>query len=428
MKPPRAAIVSIGEELLQGRIRDGNAAHFAAVLLRMGVLVRRFFTVGDEPGALPGLLEELRGSWELVLTTGGLGPTADDRVRAEVAALLGVPLAEIEGAAPPLEALWRRQFPGTPPPAHFLAQALVPRGARPLRNRCGTAWGFACDLGCTRLLCLPGPPGECQAAFEEGGGREEVEELLPAAGRPALGTFHASGVTESQVEGRIRDLMERAGNPRLGIVAGVRRVTVSVMALPEGGRSAGEILEEAARELHDRLGGMLWGRDGETLEAVVVELLARRGERVALAESCTGGRLAARLTSVPGASRVFGHGWVTYADEAKIRELGVSGDLLRKHGAVSREAAAAMAAAARRKAGSDWALSVTGIAGPDGGSLEKPVGLVFLGLAGPEGVRTLRRRQYARSGRILVQEQSVRDGLETLRRALLGLEPLPDRG
>jgi len=428
MKPLRAAIVSIGEELLQGRIQDRNAGHFAGVLLRMGFLVQRFFTVGDQPGVLPGLLEELRGNWDLVLTTGGLGPTADDRVRAEVSALLGVPLAEVAGAMGPLEALWRRQFPGTPPPAHYLAQALVPRGARPLANRCGTAWGFACDLGSTRLLCLPGPPGECQAAFEEGGGREEVEKFLPAAERPVLGTFHASGVTESQVEGRIRDLMEREGNPRLGIVAGVRQVTVSVLAFPEAGRPAGEILEETARELQDRLSGMLWGRDRETLEAVVVKLLAQRSERVALAESCTGGRLAARLTSVPGASRVFGHGWVTYADEAKIRELGVPSGLLRKHGAVSREVAAAMAAGARRKAGSDWALSVTGIAGPGGGTPEKPVGLAFLGLAGPEGVRTLRRRQYARSGRILIQEQSVRDGLETLRRALLGLEALPDRG
>jgi len=427
MKSPRAAIVSIGEEILQGRIQDRNAGHFAAVLLRMGVLVRRFFTVGDEPGALAGLLGELRGPWDLVLATGGLGPTADDRVRAETAALLGVPLTEVPGALAPLEALWRRQFPGTPPPAHYLAQARVPRGARPLANRCGTAWGFACDLGGTRLLCLPGPPGECQAAFEEGGGREEVEKLLPAGGRPGLATFHASGVTESQVEGRIRDLMEREGNPRLGITAGVRRVTVSVMALPESGRSAGEILEETARELRERLGGMLWGRDEETLEAVVVGLLQRRGERVALAESCTGGRLAARLTSVPGASRVFGHGWVTYADAAKIGELGVPEELLGRHGAVSREVAAAMASGARGRAGSDWALSVTGIAGPDGGTSGKPVGLVFLGLAGPDGVRTLRRRQYARSGRASIQEQSVRDGLETLRRALLGLEPLPDR-
>ncbi len=156
------------------------------------------------------------------------------------------------------------------------------------------------------------------------------------------------------------------------------------------------------------------------------ELAARR-QTVATAESCTGGRIAAALTRVPGASEVFGHGWVCYADAAKTAELGVPPALLAAHGAVSAEVAAAMAAGARARSGADWALSTTGVAGPGGGSRDKPVGLVYLGLAGPAGSRVLRRKQYARAGRSGVQGQTVRDALEALRREILGFSPLGDR-
>ena len=425
---PRAVIVSIGEELLEGRILDLNSRYFAEELLRLGFLVRQMHTVGDEPGGLRALLQELASRFDLILTTGGLGPTVDDRVREEVAGYLGVPLDDVDGAAEPLAELYRRQQEEDPPP-WFLAQARVPMGAKPLRNRAGTAWGFLCELDPgTWLCCLPGPPRECQSAFLDGGARDALVQRFGSGDEIAFGSFHTSGMVESAVEARIRDLMETQGNPRLGIVASGMRVTVSVMAYRDpDGRSAREVLEGTAEELARRLGEQLWGRDEDTLPGVVVRELHSRGQTVALAESCTGGRLAGALTSVPGASEVFGFGWCTYANHAKTQELGVAPELLETRGAVSPEVAAAMAVGARERARADWAVSVTGIAGPEGGSAEKPVGLVYLGIAGAQGVHVVKRRQYARAGRSLVQQQSVRDALDGLRRAITGLAPLPDR-
>jgi len=425
---PRVVLLPLGEELLQGRVQDANSPWLAREVLALGGEVRRILVLGDEAGELAGALADLAGRCELVVTTGGLGPTADDRVRREVAALLGVPLVDVPGGVPRLAGLWRRQHGGEAP-VHFLDQARVPRGARPLANRAGTAWGFASRLPDGRhLLCLPGPPGECRAAFLDGGGREEVARLCPGSrGGVLLRTLHVAGLPETAVETRIRDLLEGPGNPRFGSVAGRRQVTVSILARPEGDRDGAEILEEAAAEVRRRLGALVWGADEETLPGVVVGLLRERRQTVVTAESCTGGRLAAALTSVPGASEVFLGGWVAYADAVKVRELGVAEALLREHGAVSEAVARAMAAGARERAGADHALAVTGIAGPGGGSLEKPVGTVWLGVAGPGGVWAVHRRAYARAGRTAVQEQSVRDALEALRRELLGLERLPER-
>ena len=192
-----------------------------------------------------------------------------------------------------------------------------------------------------------------------------------------------------------------------------------------GGKSATEVLEGTAAKLRTRLGDLLWGRDGQTLERVVVGELLQRGETVATAESCTGGLLAATLTKVSGASEVFGFGWSTYSNQAKMAQLGVDPTLLERHGAVSQEVAYAMAEGARKASGSTWAISATGIAGPSGGTEGKPVGTVFLGLAGPKGSFSVHRRQFSRAGREGVQLQTVRDCLELLRRELKGLPRLP---
>ncbi|TAH38871.1 MAG: nicotinamide-nucleotide amidohydrolase family protein [Planctomycetota bacterium] len=425
---PQAIVVSVGEELLEGRVLDTNAQLLAGELLRLGFVVQRFLTIGDAPAAFQDLLAEYAGRADAIVSSGGLGPTADDRVRAEAAAAAGVALVDVPDALPQLAELYRRQL-HTEPPDHYLAQARVPAGALPLPNHAGTAWGFAQSLGPrTRLVCLPGPPREAAACFFDGGGRADLAARVSAGRRLAFGTFHTAGWTESAVEGRIRDLLERSGNPRMGIIASGRRVTVSVLACDEPGCSAIELLEATATQLRTRLGEILWGRDDETLEGVAVRILAERGQTVATAESCTGGRLAAALTAIPGASDVFRYGWITYADAAKTSELGVPAELLRGAGAVSPETAIAMAEGARRKASADWALSITGIAGPGGGSAEKPVGLVWIGVAGPQGSYAVRRRMFARAGRAAVQEQSVRDALEALRRELLGLNRLPDRG
>lgn len=423
---PTGVVLSMGEELLEGRVLDTNSQFLSRELLGLGIQVRKRYTLGDAPGDLRAQLEELKGHTDCVVSSGGLGPTTDDRVRSEVAALLGVPLEPIPDAPPLLHEIWSRAHEGTPPET-FLHQVFIPLGATPIRNRAGTAWGFACDLGGgTRLICLPGPPQECRSSFFEGGGRKELEDFVGSKEALALGTFHTTGMPESKVEALVHDLMIRGGNPRMGITASARKVSLSVLAWEEpGGKSANEVLEETATLLRSRLGDLLWGRDEQTLERVVVGELLQRKETVATAESCTGGLLAATLTKVSGASEVFGFGWSTYSNQAKETQLGVAPEIIQKHGAVSAEVAQAMAEGARVASGADWALSATGVAGPSGGTEGKPVGTVYLGLAGPKGSFAVHRRQFSRAGREAVQLQTVRDCLELLRRELKNLPRLP---
>jgi len=427
-RQPEAVVLSIGEELLQGRIADGNAREFAQELLRMGFVVRRFLTIGDAPGDLQRALGELDGSASVLISTGGLGPTADDRVRAETAAYAGVNLQEVPGAVAALTQLFLRNL-REEAPKPFLAQGFVPGDARPIANAAGSAWAFVLDLPRgTRYLAMPGPPVECRSAFHDGGGAAALAERAHGAAGVAFRSFHTAGAAESAIEAKIRELLAESENPRYGITANARGVTVSALAFAaEGGPSPETLLDAASVTLRERLGELLWGSDADTLPEVVVRALVARGASVTVAESCTGGRIAAAITSVPGCSRVFRGGWICYANESKVRELGVAEALIEDHGAVSEEVAIAMAAGARVRAGADWAVSATGVAGPDGGSEAKPVGLVWIGVAGPEGAWAVQRRQWARAGRSSVQQQSVRDALDALRRELSGQPRLPPR-
>lgn len=423
-----AIVLSVGEEILQGRIADTNARDLAQELMRLGFVVRRCLTVGDAPGDLQRALAECDGAAAALVSSGGLGPTADDRVRAETAAYAQLALREVPGAVETLTALFLRNS-REPAPRPFLAQGFVPEGARPIPNVAGTAWAFVLDLPRgTRYLATPGPPGECRAAWREGGGAAALAERARGAAGLAFRTFHTAGAPESVVEAHIRELLADSANPRYGITANARGVSISALAsASEGGEPPERLLDDAEAQLRARLGDLLWGRDGETLPQVVVRALAQRGASVATAESCTGGRVAAALTSVPGSSQVFRAGWVCYSNESKTRELGVSTECVERHGAVSEPVAIALALGARTRAGTDWAVSTTGVAGPDGGSEDKPVGLVWIGIAGPDGAWAVRRRQWARAGRSSIQQQSVRDALDALRRELLGLSRLPPR-
>ncbi|KAA3607272.1 MAG: nicotinamide-nucleotide amidohydrolase family protein [Planctomycetota bacterium] len=427
-QPPTALILAVGEEILQGRVVDTNSGLFARILRQEGFEVRRMLTLGDDPDELGQALESHQGAFDLILSTGGLGPTVDDRVRAEAAQVAGKPLVPVTGIREKLAKLWARQRAGETATESFLRQASVPEGAVALANAAGTALGFALTLPQgARLLCLPGPPREAEAAFWDGGGLQELHRWFGPRPDLAYRCFHASGLPESVVESQIRDLLQQGGNPRLGITADARKVTISALARSEPARSAEHVLDAVGTELKQRLGDVLWGQDDQTLESVVVELLRQRKETVAVAESCTGGRLVAALTAVPGASRVFEMGFIAYANRVKEEALAVPRSLLEAHGAVSAQVAAAMAAGVQRRAASHWGLATTGIAGPDGGTPAKPVGLVFIGVAGPTGNFAVRRRCFARAGRSSVQQQSVRDALEALRREVLGLARLPER-
>jgi nicotinamide-nucleotide amidase len=426
--PPRALVLAIGEEILQGRIADSNSSWLARELLALGFEVRRFLTVGDAPGDLQRALTEADGSYALVASTGGLGPTADDRVRAEAAASAGVALQAVPGAVEALDELFRSRYHNSAPEP-YRAQGRVPAGARALANAAGTAWAFALPLPRGSLyVALPGPPREAAAAWQEGGGRAACAERSPAHGSLLYRAFHTAGQPESAVEARIHELLAHSVNPTYGITANAEAVTVSMLARGEGpGREAQVLMAAAESDLRQRLGDLLWGSGGETLADVVVRGLRAAGATVACAESCSGGRIAAALTSVPGASAVFGAGWVCYANESKERELGVRAETLARHGAVSEAVAVELASGARSRAGATWGLSATGVAGPDGGSPEKPVGLIWIGVAGPSGAYAVPRQQWSRAGRASIQRQTVRDALDALRRELGGLPRLAPR-
>lgn len=426
MQPPTAIVISIGEELLEGRIQDTNASTFAAELLLRGFHVVAMHTVGDGPGELKDLLQRLQDKVDVILTTGGLGPTEDDRVRQEVAALKGVELVsvEVDGAVDFLHEVFARFQPG-PAPEFFLAQALIPEGATPLSNKVGTAWGFHCTLGQrTELYVLPGPPRECTATFFDGGAGEDLAlRFGHHANQLAHAVLHTTGAAESVIEKPIRAYLRPGENPRVGITASANGVSLSLLARAEpSGRSAEEILEARIADLQQQLHPFCWGRNGDTLAGVVVRSLASAKQTLALAESCTGGMLAGAITDVSGSSSVFTHGWVTYANQAKVEQLGVASETLDLAGAVSEEVALQMAQGACRRAGSDWGIGITGIAGPGGGTEEKPVGTVYVALIGPDGMVEVRHlRQYARGGREFIRRKTVRDALDMLRRALAGI-------
>jgi nicotinamide-nucleotide amidase len=424
---PTAVVISIGEELLEGRIADTNSGTFARELLLQGLHVTKMYTVGDGIGELQALLTQLADHVDVILTTGGLGPTTDDRTRDDVAASLGVPVIPIpvDGAVEHLSVVYKK-YHDHPATEAFLAQASMPAGAEPLHNSVGSAWGFMVNLGTrTRLYCLPGPPVECLSTYRDGGASADMKERFQAGASLAHGVLHTAGAPESVVEEHLRELFVDGGNPRLGITANADKVSISVLARSELAHEPAEhLLETTLQDLQQRLGTLWWGRDAQTMASIAVESLQKAGQTVAVAESCTGGRLAAAITGVAGASQVFSHGWVTYSDQAKQQQLGVPKELVVEYGAVSVEVATAMADGARRVSGSDWALAITGIAGPGGGTEEKPVGTVCLAISGPEGSYSLRRLQFARAGRDAIQRQSVRDALDMLRRGMNGLPPL----
>lgn len=427
-----AVVVSIGEELLDGRVQDLNAGYLATQVQRLGLKVIGVRTIGDHPGELQALLNELDGRTKVVVSSGGLGPTADDRVRAETAEWLGGPLAEVPDALPELQRIFQRVRPNQEPPSFFLDQGRIPAGGTAIANSAGTAWGFLVALpGGSHYLAMPGPPRECQAVWTAG--QPALQHALGEVSELAYGLFHTASVPESVVEEKVRDLLRQGGNPRMGITAKGKQVTLSVLARaddPEhGNRSATQVLEDMGKTLEQRLYPWYWGRDQQTLEGVIVAELLRRKQTVAVAESCTGGRLAAALTAVAGASSVFHYGWVCYANEAKAQELGVPLEwtLEGGPGAVSAEVAQAMAEGARQQAGADWGIGITGVAGPGGGTELKPVGTVWIGLAGPQQSLAVLRHQWTRGGRQGVQRGSVRDALEMLRRTLLDLPPLPEQ-
>jgi nicotinamide-nucleotide amidase len=416
-------IINTGSELLNGRRLNLHQQWLCQRLARLGYAVNRQTSVADTGPAIETSVREALGRADLVITTGGLGPTADDLTRERIAGLVGRSLSEDALA---LENI-RRFFQSRqrPMPERTRVQALVPEGALVLPNAHGTAPGlalhvlpnaFRADARPSWLIMLPGPPRELHPMFDAQVAPLLAEKLAPS-GPVATHTLRTTGIGESLVEekisGPLRHLLTAGLD--LGLCGHPGEVEIHFTAR---GRTAPRVVAEAVEISRAELGKAVFADGEESLESVIVRQLAERKLTLALAESCTGGHLANRLTDVPGASAVLLAGLVTYSNAAKQEFLGVQSATLAQHGAVSEPVAREMAEGARAHTGADFALSVTGIAGPGGGTREKPVGTVYLGLATPQG--TLVLKQLNPYDRETFKRVTSQQALDLLRRKLLG--------
>jgi nicotinamide-nucleotide amidase len=417
-------VLCVGTELLLGNILNGNARWIAERLAALGLPHYRQEVVGDNRERLIAAVRAAAGRCRVLITTGGLGPTPDDLTTEAIAAAFGAPLVEHpaiwEGIRARIEARGRVVAPSN------RRQAFLPEGAAVLPNPTGTApgmiWtptpsdpGVPIQSGFT-VLTFPGVPSELHAMWEA-----TAEPWLRNAGL-AQGVFASRllrfwGVAESSLAEQVADLLALE-NPTVAPYAGAGEVKLRLTARAADADAAAALLAPVEAELRARTGPLCFGSGDDSLASVVLQRLRQRGETLAVAESCTGGGLGAALTAVPGASDVFLGGVIAYANALKQALLDVPAALLQEGGAVSDPVAIAMAEGVRRRTGSTWALAVTGIAGPGGGSAEKPVGLVHIALAGPQGTTSSPVRFGESRGRTWIQTLTVGEALNRLRLAL----------
>ena len=411
-----AEILCIGTELLLGNITNGNARWIAEQLAALGIPHHRQLVVGDNRERLIAELQAAPERCRVLITTGGLGPTPDDLTTEAIAAAFGAPLVEHPQVWAEIQA--RLAARGRPCAASNRRQAFLPEGAALLPNPTGTApgmiWSPRPDF---TILTFPGVPSEMRAMWEA-----TAAPWLRAAGL-AEGVFasrmlHFWGVGESNLAEQMADLLEGT-NPTVAPYAGSGEVKLRITARAATAEAAVQLLEPVEAEIRARTGALCFGVDEASLASVVLEQLRSRGQTLAVAESCTGGGLGAALAAVPGASDVLLGGVIAYANSVKQGLLGVPAALLEAHGAVSDPVARAMADGARSATGADWALAITGVAGPGGGSAEKPVGLVHIALAGPAGCSSEGVRFGASRGRSWIQTLAAGEALNRLRLALL---------
>ncbi len=410
-----AEIVTIGTEMLLGDLVDTNTAWISSRLASLGVGIYRHTTVGDNTDRIVGALKEAASRADLVITTGGLGPTSDDLTNECLAQVTGRGMVEYPEAREHVEEMFRK-FGRKPTPSNF-KQAMFPEGTQLIPNPLGTAMGALLEQDGTIFATFPGVPSEMKRMFED-----TLEPLIRERSEGAIvsKTLWFAGIGESALAEKVQDFLD-ATDPTVAPLAGQDKVRLRITTRAATPEEAEGKIAPVEEEILARLGDFFFGEDDETLEGAVARLLKKKGATIALAESCTGGLLAKRLTDLPGSSAFLLEGLVTYSNEAKERLLGVPQELLVEHGAVSGPVAGAMAEGARKGSGADYGLSVTGVAGPDGGTEEKPVGLVFVGIsdAGGTEVERVDLTAWARS-RAAIRERSANRAFDLLRLRLEG--------
>ncbi len=382
--------------------------------MAVGVVPRRHVTVGDRLDAIRDEITRSAREVEVVLVSGGLGPTLDDMTRDALAAALSVPLERDEASVEHIRDLFRRM--DRPMGRNNLQQALVPRGARALENPWGTAPGLRAELHRAVVFCLPGVPREMERMFERHVAPELRRRCDTALAVRVLRTF---GQGESNIGEQIAVFMDPARNPSVGTQASEGLISVRIVGRAASASEAQQLVDADAQAIRAVLGRIVFGEDDDTLPGAVGRMLAERGQTLATAESCTGGMIAASITDVSGSSGYFRRGYVTYSNEAKSELLGVPPELIAAHGAVSEPVAQAMAVGCLHRANADFALSATGVAGPTGGTTDKPVGLVFIGLADRGECRVHRLQLSDHLSRWAIRDRTCKTALNLLRLRLM---------
>jgi len=408
-----AEIIAIGSELLAPDRTDTNSLWLTEKLNSIGVEVKLKTVVGDDDARLEETIRDAIRRSKIVITTGGLGPTEDDITRKVAARALGRRLILDEQV---LEGI-RNRFAsfGRPMPERNSRQAMVIDGGRVLENPNGTAPGLLLEHQEFSLVLLPGPPREMRPMFEQ----LVLPRLAATAGnlRVVRRMIRVAGMGESAVDEMIAPIYTRYDNPRTTILFNQSEIEIHLTARGRTEEEASVLLDSVSAQLEERLGNAVFSFGGETMEEIVGLKLSLGGYTLAVAESCTGGLIAQRLTDIPGSSRYFIEGVVAYSNETKTRRLGVEPMLLLEWGAVSSQVAEAMAQGIRERARTDFGLSVTGIAGPDGGTEEKPVGLVYIALA--DDAHTESRKLILPGDRHLIRWRASQAALDLLRRRLI---------
>ena len=421
MSARQVELITIGDELLLGFTIDTNAAHISRVLAAKGIEVVRRTTVGDEADKIAVAVQEALDRTGAVITTGGLGPTSDDLTKPSIARIFGRQMKLDESIASALEQRWRARFPNSVFPATNRTQAEIPDGAKILTNRHGSAPGIWLEDERGRWVAMmPGVPREMRGML--------AEEVIPAIEERAgtietavlSGTLRTTGIAESAIAELLGpdflgELRTEAGSLPLAYLPGVSGVDLRVTARGLPPARASTLVADAIVKLKSRVGAYAYGEGDADLAAVVLDRCRELKLTIGVAESCTGGMLGERLTSIPGSSDVFLGGVIAYHNEVKKGLLGVSAQDLERHGAVSEQVALQMAAGIREQTGADVGVAVTGIAGPGGGTPEKPVGLVWVAVHASEAKA---RRFHVGGDRAEIRQRAAQAALEMVRRAL----------
>lgn len=410
----RAIIISIGNELLNGKTVNSNASFIGGQLYSIGIITEQVLTIRDQGEAIEQALRQALDQFDIIITTGGLGPTHDDITKKVIADFFGSPMVFNEEILHKIEERFERR--GLQMPEINREQAYVPEKARLIDNPVGTAPGMHFQESGKHVFVLPGVPGEMKAMMEQ----SVLPFLETLSDRPPIDVhfYRTTGIAESKAYELCRSLFEAHPAYEIAFLPKFTGLDIRIAVRRDRLESSGEY-QNFESALYQLIGKYIYVKGNAELEEVVGGLLRKRGLTLAVAESCSGGMIQSKITDIPGSSDYFLGGVVAYSNESKRKLLGVRGATLEKHGAVSEETAGEMAAGVLKKFGASVALSTTGIAGPGGATADKPVGLVYFGLATADEI--IIRRLVFGADRLMNKERSAQAALEILRRYLLGI-------